>query len=177
MPDCSQRTIRPVASMWPVTKWPPRRLSARRARSRLTPSPGTACLRLVRSSVSRSMSKVRRLPSMAMTVRQQPLTATLSPMRASEATMPASTVRRTEAATGSREMTMPLVSTNPVNMGGIIAEKGRECEPLFWRARLARGRRDRRRLFARRDGPTRRCGEGRAGRRGPRPRCRGRWGR
>ena len=82
-PTCSQRRILPRPSMWPVTKCPPMLSPTRKARSRLTPHPGR---QIANWSAASSPSSSANCSSFSFprtrifsTVRQQPLTARLSP--------------------------------------------------------------------------------------------------
>src|SRR5437870_10450838 len=68
-------------STCPCTKCPPKRSFAPRARSRFTESPRCRCFRFVRAIVSAKRSNPSVLPRRELTVRQQPLMATLSPRR------------------------------------------------------------------------------------------------
>src|SRR3954453_20334179 len=108
----------PTPSTWPCTMWPPRRLSAVTARSRLTVSPGRTPYRLVLSSVSCITSAVHVSPSTVVTVRQQPLTAMESPRPASSSTVVARMLTRIASPWSSTAATVPSSSTIPVNMSG-----------------------------------------------------------
>ena len=79
----------PVPSMWPETMWPPNRLSAAMARSRFTGLPGARAPREERFKVSCITSAVKPPLSWAVTVRQTPFTATLSPVFRPESTVSA----------------------------------------------------------------------------------------
>ena len=111
------RSIRPVPSTWPWTRWPPSRPSSRIGRSRLTGSPARRAPRQLRSRVSRITSAVNVSPSASTTVRQTPLTAIESPCRA-----PSTTSRPAHASAGrcrrgrSARSTSPSSSTMPVNI-------------------------------------------------------------
>ncbi len=61
-------------------------------------------------------SKCRQPDSAATTVRQQPLTATLSPTRTSRAISGTSMARRVSSPADSIDATVPITSMIPVNM-------------------------------------------------------------
>ena len=70
----------PTPSTWPSTKWPPSRPSARSGRSRLTRRPGASAPSVVTRSVSGDdVERARSARRAAITVRQTPFTAMLSP--------------------------------------------------------------------------------------------------
>src|SRR6478736_1398553 len=98
--------------------WPPRRLSAVTARSRLTRSPGRTPYRLVLSRVSCMTSAVQVRASYVVMVRQQPLTEIESPRPASSSTVVAWMLRRIASPWSSMAATVPSSSTIPVNMSG-----------------------------------------------------------
>src|SRR6185312_11110345 len=109
----SRRTA--VASTCPCTKWPPRRSPARSERSRLTGAPTGFLPRFVRTKVSGPAWTSNRSPSAETTVRQQPLTATLSPSASGPASPGQCSVNRRPEPPCSTRSTRPSASTSPVN--------------------------------------------------------------
>src|SRR6266850_4628939 len=108
-------SIWPMPSTWPCTKCPPRRLSARSGRSRLTAAPCCSEPSVVTRTVSGPTSAWTSPRSERMTVRQTPFTARLSP----DDNSPASDVAirsRTPPAVGLRSTSSPTASTRPVNI-------------------------------------------------------------
>src|SRR5438128_11480207 len=96
--------------------WPPNRLPAVIARSRLTPPPGRKSPRLLRRSVSATASNSRRSPFLTTTVRQTPFTQTLSPIAHPGPMRGALTVRRDDSPARRTAATTPTSSINPVNI-------------------------------------------------------------
>src|SRR3954454_21873048 len=113
--DGTRRSTVPVPSTWPWTMCPPSRVWAVTARSRFPLPPGSRTPREVLSRVSRMISAVNVSPSRCATVRQQPLTETESPGRASSVTRGPRTVRRIASPWSSSASTTPSSSTIPVN--------------------------------------------------------------
>ena len=91
-----------------------------RARSRLTGLPGRKAPRLERRRVSGATSAPNVDGCGSTTVRQTPLTETLSPARRPVETSGARTVSRLPVARGSRRSTAPSSSMMPVNITSII---------------------------------------------------------
>src|SRR5579883_576454 len=121
----SRTTPRP--STCPCTQWPPSSAPARSGRSRLTRSPERSLPRRVRRSVSGERSAVnqpRLLPrpapplgSSRVIVRQQPLTAMLSPSRRRSSSVPGAAMRNCPPPRPARTAaTVPTASMMPVNM-------------------------------------------------------------
>src|SRR5262245_43809820 len=108
-------STRPVPSTWPWTKWPPMRPSARIDRSRFTScdrrNPPSDVTRAVSGPISAWTSPC----SARITVRQTPLTATLSP-GASSAARPVRSRSRMPALVPLTSATSPTASINPVNI-------------------------------------------------------------
>ena len=92
--------------------WPPKRPVGLIARSRFTFAPGRSRAREVRRTVSGMTSAVKAPSDRAVTVRQTPLTAMLSPTAVPSSTFSARIHR--ELALTAR--TMPVSSMMPVNM-------------------------------------------------------------
>jgi hypothetical protein len=116
-PTSSRLTSSPMPSTWPDTKWPPRRDVGMSARSRFTRLPGLSAPRVVLASVSDEQSASKRPGEKRSTVRQAPLTETLSPRARGP-----SVVWTTSRASGPRAMRAsiePTSSTRPVNTGGM----------------------------------------------------------
>jgi hypothetical protein len=90
-----------MPSTWPVTRWPPSGLARVSARSRLTRLPRSSAPSVVRPRLSRDTSAANTRSSSRMTVRQQPLTAMLSPIAALDrSNSPPSMDRRTSPPRG-----------------------------------------------------------------------------
>jgi len=83
----------PTPSTCPITKWPERRSPTRSAPSRFTRLPRARSPSVVFASVSVTTSNVTTPPSVEVTVRQAPSTATESPRATSGASAGASTTR------------------------------------------------------------------------------------
>src|SRR5829696_9499789 len=124
----SSRTSRtvPSPSTWPWTTWPPSRSCARSGSSRLTSAPSPTSASEERRSVSCMTSALKRPPSIAVAVRQTPLTATESPSESSGARA-VRTARRTPSAVASTAVTVPRSATSPVNIRrSPLAHPGRD---------------------------------------------------
>src|SRR5208337_4407692 len=104
-----------VASMCPWTKCPPSLSPTRSDRSKLTRFPGRFPPRFVRSKVSGPAWTSNCSPSLATTVRQQPLTATLSPISSKLVKPGQASVNRCPAFSLTTFSTRPRTSTSPVN--------------------------------------------------------------
>src|SRR5208337_3686725 len=113
----------PVASMWPVTRCPPRRSPSRRDLSKFTRSPTFFKGKVVRARVSGETSKLAAGGAMATTVRQAPATATDSPRLSSAAGNGVLTVTLSPSARGVSPTISPTPSTNPVNMRPILKRR------------------------------------------------------
>lgn len=92
----SEERIRPVKSTCPSTICPPRRSQKRSARSKFTGVPEANREKAVRRIVSGVTSQENVLPSKAITVRQVPLTAILSPAFVPSSTLWQAIVSRQE---------------------------------------------------------------------------------
>src|SRR5215218_3600060 len=114
-PSSRMSRIVPSPSTWPWTTWPPRRSEARSGSSRLTSAPSATSASEERRRVSRITSAVNRPSSIAVAVRQTPLTETLSPSPISGASA-VRTASRTPSAVASTAVTVPLSATSPVNI-------------------------------------------------------------
>src|SRR3954447_18183106 len=117
-PGVRARTV-PTPSTCPCTMWPPRRVCAVTARSRLTGSPACADPRLLRRRVS-AITSVLQVPPpssgrTSVTVRQTPLTEIESPSATSSRTVRARISRRAASDCSSRTSRVPTSSTIPVN--------------------------------------------------------------
>src|SRR5262245_8976513 len=97
---------------------PPSASPALSGASRLTGAPGTSAPSVVSSRVSGMISTVKPVSSSAVTVWQQPSTATLPPSARRGRTRSESTVRRTTASCARASLTRPTSSTIPVNTVG-----------------------------------------------------------
>src|ERR1019366_3681818 len=102
----------PTPSTWPLTRWPPPRSPNASDASRLTASPRRSVPRVVRRAVSGITSALKPPAAISTTVRQVPLTATLSPIRRSAGSPCAATRRRppcgpTSASTSPNSVTIP----------------------------------------------------------------------
>src|SRR5207245_605840 len=95
--------------------WPPMRSPMRSERSRLTRVPGASLPRVVRRSVSGETSTVKRWPRRAVTVRQAPFTAMLSPSPRRGRGRGVAMVRRAPLPLVPRRSTRPVVWMLPVN--------------------------------------------------------------
>src|SRR3954447_11118627 len=108
----------PTPSTWPCTMWPPSRVCALTARSRLTGSPACALPRLLRRRVSPITSVLHVLSPASertsVTVRQTPLTEIESPSATSSRTFRARISRRAASDWSSRTSRVPTSSTIPV---------------------------------------------------------------
>src|SRR3954468_16056119 len=117
-PGVRCRTV-PTPSTWPCTMWPPSRVCALTARSRLTGSPAWALPRLLRRRVSPITSVLQVSPPSSVrtsvTVRQTPLTEIESPSATSSRTFRARISRRAASDWSSRTSRVPTSSTIPVN--------------------------------------------------------------
>src|SRR5947208_3336401 len=114
-PAGSKRTTSPTPSTCPLTRCPPRRSASRSAFSRLTsPLPSSPTVQRIDSSETSTL----KLPlSSATAVRQQPLTAILSPTATSaRSSPPASMTSRRPPARGSLRAIFPIAATIPVNI-------------------------------------------------------------
>src|SRR5262245_44428173 len=134
-PCGSRSATRPTPSTWPWTMWPPSRSPTRNERSRLIRSPAWSSPRLVRRSVSGPAWKEQVRAVRPTTVRQQPLTATLSPTASSPAKGAARTSRQPSASASTRS-TVPRASTSPVNMTSGYRDVGPVARPSGDRPRL-----------------------------------------
>ena len=116
IPSFSEERIRPVKSTCPSTICPPRRSQKRSARSKFTGVPAANREKAVRRIVSGVTSQENVLPSKAVTVRQVPLTAILSPAFVPSSTLWQAIVSRQELPVRSTFLICPISSTSPVNM-------------------------------------------------------------
>ena len=112
----SRLTMWPRPSTCPCTTWPPKRVAAFMARSRLTTSPTFAAPRLVRRRVSCITSAVKCPGSISTAVRHVPLTAIESPRFTSLVTNAPSMVMRLASGWSSMLTTRPSSSMIPVNI-------------------------------------------------------------
>src|SRR2546421_9387001 len=103
--------MRPTASTWPCTTWPPSGSPTRSADSRFTRSSAASPPRAVRDSVSGTTSNARRPSPASTTVRHTPATETESPT----ATPPAVSGAPTTSREPSKAATVPTSRTMPVN--------------------------------------------------------------
>src|SRR5437588_720755 len=126
--------------MWPCTKCPPMRPSAARARSRLTGLSRRNVFRFVRSSVSSRRSKVSGSRRCAVTVRQQPFTATLSPVRISFAIKGAAICNCVPRSLARIQSTLPTSSTRPVNIDQLLARQRQPANQEKYRQQDGKGK-------------------------------------
>src|SRR5271166_3251583 len=130
-----------VVSICPCTKCPPSLSPTRSDRSKLTRSPARFPPRFVRSKVSGPAWTSNCSPSLATTVRQQPLTATLSPI-ASEPVKPGqASVNRCPAFSLTIPSTRPRTSTSPVNTLSLLHSMARTSGDSRGHCRQANPRR------------------------------------
>ncbi len=108
--------MRPTASTWPLTRWPPIRAESCSARSRFTFAPFFNSPRFVTFRVSTATSAENPLLSSSTTVRQTPFTQMLSPSAVPPSTVEAETARRAAPASCLSAFTLPISSMIPVNI-------------------------------------------------------------
>src|SRR6187200_3263252 len=106
---------RPTPSTWPSTKCPPRRPSNLSGLSRLTRSPASTLPSVVTRIVSGEIVARKQEDAREVTVRQTPLTATLSPSPSSDDSGDC-TSRMRPPGVGPTSRTVPTASINPVNI-------------------------------------------------------------
>ena len=143
--------------MWPVTKCPPTLPSKRRLRSRLTRLPGRNAGEIGQPARFLQHVEVHRQPAAICTaVRQQPLTAMLSPTATSAPAGPAVDDKLPCLCAGLKGHDLAGVSTMPVNMAGLVrpsgpSRRGNSGGLSFWRCNeqpVRRSFRRRRKLAA-----------------------------
>src|SRR2546427_397665 len=113
---------------------------ARRSNSRLTGSSRRNVFRFVRSSVSSRRSNVSCSPRCALTVRQQPFTATLSPVRISFAIRGAAICNCVPRSLARIQSTLPTSSTRPVNIDQLLAAQRQPANQEKYRQQDGNGK-------------------------------------